>query len=123
MLRLFFLRVNGRPIAMVYALEDGDTCYLLKGGYDPAYRRHSPGTLLLHAVVSHCFAAGLSRIEFHGGAQPYKLLWTNSVHEQTRFEAFQPTSAGWLRWATLAYIRPAAKHMLSRFCFDAHAQG
>lgn len=115
MLRLFFLRLGKRPIAMYYALEDKGTCYLLKGGYDSAYRRYSPGKLLLHAIVSHCFSAGLSRIEFHGDAEPYKFLWADSVNEQKRLEAFLPTTAGRLRWAAIAYMRPAAKRMLGHF--------
>ena len=118
-LRLFLLRVGRQAIAMYYALEDRDTCYLLKGGYDSAYRRHSPGKLLLHAVVSHCFAAGLTRIEFHGDAEAYKFQWANAVHEHKRFEAFLPTPAGRLRWASFAYLRPLAKRMLRLFHRDA----
>ena len=117
LLRLFFLRAGGRPLATYYALQDKSTCYLLKGGYDSAFRHYSPGKLLLHAVVEHCFAAHLSRIEFHGDADPYKLLWARAVHEQRRFEAFLPTAAGNLRWATLAVIKPTAKRLLSRCGF------
>lgn len=120
MLRLFLLRIDRHPIAMYYALEDRETCYLLKGGYDSAYRRYSPGKLLLHTVVSHCFAAGLSRIEFHGDAEAYKFQWANGVHEHKRFEAFLPTPAGRLRWASFAYLRPLAKHMLRRLYHDTH---
>lgn len=112
MLRLFLLRVDGRTIAMYYALEDQDTCYLLKGGYDSAYLRYSPGKLLLHSVVSHCFAAGLTRVEFHGNAEAYKFQWANAVHEQKRFEAYLPTPAGRLRWATFAYLRPLTRRAL-----------
>jgi CelD/BcsL family acetyltransferase involved in cellulose biosynthesis len=117
-LRLFFLRLGKQPLAVYYALQDRGTCYLLKGGYDVAYRRYSPGKLLLHAVIEYCFAAHLSRVEFHGDAEPYKFLWARAVHEQKRFEAFQPTAAGKLTWATLAYVKPAAKRILTRFGLD-----
>lgn len=117
MLRLFFLRAGLHPLAAYYALQDKGTCYLLKGGYDSAYRHYSPGKLLLHAVVEHCFAAHLSRIEFHGDADAYKFLWAQAVHEQKRFEAFLPTAAGNLRWATLAFIKPTAKQLLTHCGF------
>lgn len=114
LLRLFFLRLDRRPLAMFYALEEKGTCHLLKGGYDPAYRRFSPGNLLMRAVVSHCFTSGLSRLELHGDAEPYKLRWAGAVQERKRFEACSPSPAGLFAWAALAYGRPAAKHVLGR---------
>lgn len=111
-LRLFFLRLDRRPLAFFYALEENGFCHLLKGGYDPAHRGFSPGKLLMHAVIRHGFDAGLTRIEFHGDAEPYKLLWADGVHEQKRFEAFPRSPAGQLAWAALAYGRPAAKRVL-----------
>jgi len=112
MLRLFFLRLDRRPLAVYYALVENGCCHLLKGGYDPNHRRFSPGKLLMHAVVRHGFETGLSRIEFHGDAEPYKLLWADGVQEQKRFEAFPRSPAGQLAWAALAYGRPAAKRVL-----------
>ena len=114
LLRLFFLRLGPHPLAAYYALQDKSACYLLKGGYDTTYRHYSPGKLLLHAVVEHCFAAHLSRIEFHGDADAYKFQWAHAAHEQKRFEAFPPTAAWNLKWATLALIKPTAKQLLTR---------
>lgn len=122
-LRLFFLRLGPRPLAAYYALQDKTACYLMKGGYDSAFRHYSPGKLLLHAVVEHCFASHLTRIEFHGDADAYKLQWTRAVHEQMRFEAFLPTAAGNLRWATLAFIKPTAKQLLTRCGFGREFRG
>jgi len=112
MFRLFFLRLDRRPLAMYYALEEKGVCHLLKGGYGPTYRRFSPGKLLMRAVVFHCFSTGLSRIEFHGDAEPYKLGWACAVQEQKRFEAFSGSPAGRLAWAALAYGRPVARRVL-----------
>ena len=109
MFRLFLLRLDQCPLAMFYALVRCGVCHLLKGGYDPRYGRFSPGKLLMRAVVSDCFSTGLSRIEFHGDAEPYKLPWASAVQEQKRFEAFSRSPAGQLAWATFAYGRPAAK--------------
>jgi CelD/BcsL family acetyltransferase involved in cellulose biosynthesis len=111
--RLFFLRLDQRPLAMLYALEENGICHLLKSGFDPAFSRFSPGKLLMRGVVSHCFSAGVSRIEFHGDAEPYKLCWADSVEEQERFDAFSSSPAGRLEWATLAHGRPMTKRVLS----------
>jgi CelD/BcsL family acetyltransferase involved in cellulose biosynthesis len=112
LLRLFFLRLDQRPLAMLYALEEGGICNLLKGGYDPTCGRFSPGKLLMRAVVSHCFATGLSRLECHGDAETYKLRWAGAVDERKRFEAFSPSPAGLFAWAARVYGRPAAKRVL-----------
>lgn len=114
MLRLFFLRLGQRPIAAFYALVARGTCHLLKGGYDPAFRRHSPGKVLMHDVVAHGFREQLARVEFHGDADAYKLFWTGAVREQKRFEAFSSSPLGQVAWAALAYGRPFAKRLLGR---------
>ena len=111
-LRLFFLRLDRRAIAMYYALETAGVRHLLKGGYDPAWRRFSPGKLLMREVLAHGFATGVSRIELHGSAEAYKLRWARAVQERKLFEAFSPSPAGRLAWTVLAYGRPAARRLL-----------
>lgn len=111
MLRLFFLRIGRRPLAMYLALQDHGVCYLHKGGYDPAFGRYSPGKMLLHEVLRDCFMGGVKRIEFNGDAEPYKFCWTGAVREYQRFDAFAPSMAGQLAWAAHAYSRPVTHHL------------
>jgi len=113
MLRLFFLRLDGRALAMLFALEDDGVCYLLKGGYDPLYRRYSPGKLLMRAAVAQALSSRLRRIELHGGDEPYKLRWADGVCERQVFDAFAPSAAGLLDWATVCHVRPRASRILS----------
>lgn len=111
-LRLFFLRLDQQPLAMLYALEERGVCHLLKGGYHPHYRQYSPGNLLLRVVVEHCFATGLRTIEFHGDAEPYKLHWAADTHRLKRFDAFSPSFAGRLSLVSQVHVRQAAKYLL-----------
>lgn len=113
-LRLFMLRVDRRPLAMCFALQNHGICHLLKAGYDPAYGRYSPGKLLMHAMIREGFRSGLSRIEFNGDAEPYKLSWTETAHKFQRLEAFAPTVAGQLAWAGFTYSRPVASRLRER---------
>src|SRR5205085_12587753 len=46
-LQLCFLRLDGRAISVMFGLRQNGVLYLLKGGFDPAYRQFSPGQLLL----------------------------------------------------------------------------
>ncbi|HEY3859314.1 MAG TPA: GNAT family N-acetyltransferase, partial [Gammaproteobacteria bacterium] len=113
-LRLYILSVDRRPIAMCFALQQHGISHLLKAGYDPAYGRHSPGKLLMHAMFRDCFENGVSRIELNGDAEPYKFSWASESHEYKRFEAFAPTVAGQLAWAAFTYSRPVANRLCER---------
>jgi CelD/BcsL family acetyltransferase involved in cellulose biosynthesis len=114
MLRLCFLRVDRRPIAVDIALEDHGVRYLLKGGFDPAWARFSPGTLLLEAGLEEAFTAGLTTVEIGGGEDSYKLRWTADVRERALLQAFPSNPFGLAGWATYAHARPLAARMLRR---------
>lgn len=113
MLRLCFLRLDDRPLATYFALESHGTWHLLKGGYDNDFRRCSPGKLLMHDVIRHCYASGVDRIEFHGDAEAYKLRWTHSFRELKRIDAFPRSASGSARWAATA-VRPLVRSVLVR---------
>lgn len=117
-LRLYIMRVDGRPIAMYYALQMNGISHLLKGGYDPAFGRYSPGKLLLQEVIESCFANGVSRVEFHGGTEAYKLEWASAAREYQRLEAFAPTVAGQLAWAAYTYSRPVTDRLRQGLGFE-----
>jgi CelD/BcsL family acetyltransferase involved in cellulose biosynthesis len=108
-LRLFFLRVGGRPVAFQLALEHGRTHYFLKGGYDPDDSAYSPGKLLLHATLAHAFERGLERYELMGDVEPWKLEWTKAMEERVSLEAFRRTPRGLAAYAALAYMRPLVR--------------
>ena len=118
LLRLAFLRLDGRGLAFQFALEDARAYWFLKGGYDPAAARYAPGRLLARDMVDRAAAAGLERFEFLGDAEPWKLEWTRECRECVRVQAFAPTPAGAAgRLAHIGYrryARPLAKRALAR---------
>ncbi len=48
---------------------------LYLGGFDPARRFESPGTLLIGHVIAQAIAAGAAELDFLRGAEPYKYAW------------------------------------------------
>lgn len=108
MLRLFLLKSGRRTIAMCFALQAQGICSLLKGGYDEAFKRHSPSMLLLHDLIQESLARGVTRVELNGDADDYKRAWTNAEHRYVRFEAFAPTFAGSAARASFRYARPVS---------------
>jgi CelD/BcsL family acetyltransferase involved in cellulose biosynthesis len=107
-LRLFFLRLDEAPIAFIFALQQEGVLYLMKGGFDPARGRMSPGQLLLERVIEQAFTTGLHRIELLGGDEAYKLAWTDTVHERVLLQSFGRSPVRSMQWAAHAHGRPLA---------------
>jgi CelD/BcsL family acetyltransferase involved in cellulose biosynthesis len=108
-LRLAFLRLDGRPLAVQYLLEVNGVHYAIKGGYDPGAERFSPGILLLEALLERAFSTGAWRFTLLGGDEPYKVTFANGNQELVLFQAFASSVTGSLHRATWAYVRPLAK--------------
>ncbi len=113
-LRLFFLNLGGRPIACEFALEHRGVLYDLKGGYLAELARYGPGKLMLLELISWACARGLHSIELLGGDEPYKLQWTDRVHELVVAQAFAPTLAGSLDRLAWTRGREAGARLLRR---------
>lgn len=94
MLRLHFLRLDGRPIAFDLAFVANGAEWLLKTGFDPSLFAFSPGSLLRAEVLERAFAAGLGRYEFLGAAAPWKLEWTDLTRDVVIIDGFAPGIAG-----------------------------
>jgi CelD/BcsL family acetyltransferase involved in cellulose biosynthesis len=118
LLRLGFLRLDGRAIAFAFGLEDGAAFYLLKGGYDPAYRRFAPAKLLFRTLMARAVASGLQRFELLGATEPWKLQWTGLCHERILLRSYAPTVIGIAdhaaQTAYFRYAHPIAKRALAR---------
>jgi CelD/BcsL family acetyltransferase involved in cellulose biosynthesis len=118
LLRLAFLRLDDRPIAFQFGLQDASAYYLLKGGYDPAYRRWAPGRLLARAVIARAAAEGLRRFEFLGPDEPWKRSWARAHRDRVLLHTFAPTLPGTLErvadTALLVYGKPLARRIVAR---------
>jgi CelD/BcsL family acetyltransferase involved in cellulose biosynthesis len=113
-LRLAYLRLDGRLLAFDYCLEEGGVHYLLKIGYDPAFRKYGPGMLMRHDMLLRAFAHGLSRYEFLGIDMPFKLEWTQDAWEQPWLRSFAPSLPGAVDQLQFTRVRPRVKRMLGR---------
>lgn len=62
--RFWTLRLDGKPLASLFALVDGGEATLGKIGYDQAYAKFSPGVLLIVEATRSMFAEpGLSLVD------------------------------------------------------------
>lgn len=111
-LALWFLRLDGRPLAFALAIVEGGVHYDLKVGFDPAWGRYGPGVLLIEARLRHAFESGLRRFEFLGQAERHKTDWTGTIHERLRLQLFPPTPIGEASRIAWDYGRPLVRAAL-----------
>lgn len=111
-LRLWFLRLDGRPLAFAYCMVQGGAHYVVKVGFDPEFRRFAPGILMTHRMLATAFDAGLQRYEFLGQPDPDKLSLATGVHELSRLQVFAHTPAGLVSHSLWRHGRPAALRVL-----------
>jgi CelD/BcsL family acetyltransferase involved in cellulose biosynthesis len=108
-LLLAFLRVDGAGVAFDLCLEANHVTYVMKGGFDPAYRRYGPGMVLTYESLRRGFEQELVSYELLGADDPYKLAWTGTVRERVRFQAFARTPAGQIHRLAWSHGRRSAR--------------
>jgi CelD/BcsL family acetyltransferase involved in cellulose biosynthesis len=108
-LTLAFARLDGRAIAFDFCVEQGGRVCVLKGGYDPEWRKHAPGYLLIEDTIERAYANGRESYELLGDADEYKLRLTDSVRERDHLQAFGRGPGGRVRMIGHRYVRPLLK--------------
>jgi CelD/BcsL family acetyltransferase involved in cellulose biosynthesis len=94
MLRLCFLRIEGRAIAVQLAVEYAKRFWLLKIGFDERWARCSPGILLMHETIRYAFEHKLEAFELLGGDEPWLHIWTDEVNAYETHVISPPSFTG-----------------------------
>jgi CelD/BcsL family acetyltransferase involved in cellulose biosynthesis len=100
-LRLFLLRVNGRPVGGLYGFRRGPRFYFYQSGFDPAWRKHSVGLVTMGLAIKHALAEGADEYDLLHGTEAYKFRWAKETRDLSRVHAFPPSWRGWLYRASL----------------------
>ena len=115
-LRLYALRLNGAPVAVMYGFLYGDRFYFYQHGFDDSYRDHSVGLALMALTVRAAIDEGAREFDMLWGVEPYKFLWTRESRALERYEIFPVHLGGRMhRRATAAErgARRLARRVLS----------
>lgn len=70
------LSLNGDPVAYIYGIRLGPVFHDLKESYKLAYRDQSPGHVLKSFVLPELIAEGVTRYDFCGKCDEFKMKWT-----------------------------------------------
>lgn len=77
-LRLFFLMIDGKAVAVQYGIESANAFWLLNIGYDERYRDCSPGNLLLEESINYASKNDLNYYNLLGKDEPWTKRWTTT---------------------------------------------
>lgn len=80
-LRLWFLEVDGSPVAAWYGFRFGGAEWAYQGGRDPAWDRASVGSLLLAHTLREAFEDGQREYKMLRGSEAYKQRFASEAGE------------------------------------------
>jgi CelD/BcsL family acetyltransferase involved in cellulose biosynthesis len=95
-LRLFFLKIDGKPIAGRIAVEHGKRLWELKIAYDEAYGKCMPGIILTHETLRYAVERGLEAHEFLGQAEAWERHWPCEEDEYVSMRVYPFSLTGQL---------------------------
>ncbi len=72
LLKLYFLDLDGRPVAATLCIDDRSTVYLYNNGYDAAYQSLSIGLLSKVLTIKASIGDGRQVYDFLKGSEAYK---------------------------------------------------
>ena len=95
-LRMFVLRVDGAPAAVMYGFLYKDTFYFYQHGFDDRYQQYSIGLVLMALSIRAAIDEGAAEFDMLWGTEPYKFLWARKTRELRNIHLFPPHLGGQL---------------------------
>jgi len=115
-LSIFFLRLDGRPIAFHYGLTCRGVYSLLLTSYDESFKEQSPGHLLMEDLLQDCVARGLRELDFLGCDLPWKLEWTSTARTHYWLFVFRDSVFGRaLRAIKFGWVKTARRRLVAGY--------
>lgn len=93
-LRSYILYVEENPCAFWIGFLYRDTYYPSATGYDPRYRKYSPGTFVFMKLIEDLCSARVREIDFGIGDAFYKERFGDQAWKETSIHMFAPTWKG-----------------------------
>jgi len=89
-LRMYVLRLNDTPAAVMYGFLHNHRFYFYQHGFDDQFRHHSVGLALMALTIRTAIDEGANEFDMLWGVEPYKWLWareTRPLHQIHLFPA------------------------------------
>ncbi len=115
-LRIYFLTLGAKRIAVRIALLFRNRIYMLKSGYDPQYAASSPGHVLSHMMLDEAWRLKFDEVDFLGNAERWKLYWSTDLRRHSWLFAFpkrpKPRLLHYLKVSLMPRIRASRFYSL-----------
>ena len=85
-IRIFYLKKNSKPIAIIYCIRHANKYYMYQSGLSSEGEKNSAGTVLLSLCIEDAFRENCHEIDFLRGREKYKFLWTDKFREDYSIE-------------------------------------
>ncbi len=93
-LRIALFYAGETPIAMQLATVVANGYWLLKIGFDEAWKRASPGMLLIAETIRYAAEQDLATYELMGVVEPWTHMWTEHVRESVSVRTYPLSASG-----------------------------
>src|SRR5207244_11533028 len=93
-LRMYVLRLNGAPAAVMYGFLYDHTFYFYQHGFDEQYQQHSIGLVLMALSIRAAIDEGAGEFDMLWGVEPYKFLWARDTRELRNMHLFPANIGG-----------------------------
>jgi CelD/BcsL family acetyltransferase involved in cellulose biosynthesis len=120
-LRMYVLRLNGKPAAGLYGFLYHRTFYFYQSGFDAAYDKYSVGLVTMGLAIKRAIEEGAEEFDLLHGDEDYKSHWSNGSRELGKLELYPPGSLGWMCRSSADLelaSRRIARRVLPRSMFD-----
>jgi CelD/BcsL family acetyltransferase involved in cellulose biosynthesis len=98
-LRLFVLRVNDAPAAVMYGFMYNRRFYFYQHGFDDQYQQHSIGLVVMALSIQAAIDEGADEFDMLWGLEAYKALWAREARTLRRIQLFPAHLGGRLHHA------------------------
>jgi CelD/BcsL family acetyltransferase involved in cellulose biosynthesis len=108
-LRLLLLELDGEILAADLSCALGGVGFLIKTAYDERRADLSPGLVLRGEALRLAIGEGLHGYDFLGGADRYKLQWTDDIRPRQSLRAYRGPAGRAFEQLTVTVGRPARR--------------
>lgn len=94
------LRIDGITISSHFGFQQNRTILWYKPTYDVAWANYAPGKVHVALAAQAGITAGMEKIDFMQGTEPYKLLWSDLTTSTKSFVIARPIAYPLWAWNT-----------------------
>lgn len=113
-LRLYFLSLNGKPVASLYGFQYRDKFYYYQSGFDPDWKIYGVGKILLNHTIREAIRGKLNEYDFLRGEADYKFDFTDTFRHTREILLAKDTYKAHF-YLFMKEVRKRTKNVLKRF--------